>query len=248
MSVPDVSTLARGRSAGPKYYGKYPGFVVDRAPEAAAGHHRGTLRVRVPGILEEDGSGGQRPLEALAAPAFMPGLFWVPEVGDSVWVEFAAGDVDYPVWTGVWYALDATPANLDGGRPTEDQKVIRTPSGQLVYLEDTGGSERLVLTGGAKSNRITMDAKGIKLEAGGCSIQLSGSTLRLTNGVHTLELGAGAATLDYAGFGAQALVLAPLLDWLKTHHHVGNMGAPTPMFPVDLLQLELPVPPKKSGP
>jgi len=250
MTPPEtiMDAPSTGRHAGRKYYGKYPGFVVDRAPELAAGHHRGVLRVRVPGILEEDTSGGERALEALASPAFMPGLFWVPEVGDSVWVEFAAGDVDHPIWTGVWYAVDATPANLDGSRPTEDQKVIRTPSGQLVYLEDTAGSERLVLEDGANSNRITMDRNGIKLEAGACSIELTATTLTLTNGTHTLELGAAATTLDYAGNGAQALVLAPLLDWLQTHQHVGNMGAPTPMFPADLVTLLVPVPPKKSGP
>src|SRR5262249_38146475 len=236
-----------GLHAARKSLGKYPGFVLDRAPESDAGHHRGVLQVRVPGILEEDGSGGQRPLEALASPAFMPGLFWVPEVGDSVWVEFAAGDVDYPIWTGVWYAVDDTPANLDGSRPTEDQKVVRTPSGQLVYLEDTGGSEKLVLEDGAHSNRITMDANGIKLEGAGCSIELTTSTLKLTNGVHTLEFGASSVTLDFAGNGAQPLVLAPLLDWLQTHQHVGNMGAPTPLFPADLVTLLVPVPPKKSG-
>ena len=236
-----------GPHAGRKYYGKYPGFVLDRAPESDAGHHRGMLRVRVPGILEEDGSDGQRPLEALASPAFMPGLFWVPEVGDSVWVEFAAGDVNYPIWTGVWYSVDDTPDNVDGSTPTEDQKVFRTPSGQLVYLEDTGGSEQLVLEDGAHSNRITMDSNGIKLEGAGCSIELTTSTLKLTNGVHTLELGASSATLDFAGNGAQPFVLAPLLDWLQTHQHIGNMGAPTPLFPADLVTLLVPVPPKKSG-
>jgi hypothetical protein len=117
-----------------------------------------------------------------------------------------------------------------------------------VYLEDTGGSERLVLEDGANSNRITMDANGIKLEAGGCTIELTSGTLKLTNGAHTLELGSSSVTLDYAGNGAQALVLAPLLDWLQTHQHVGNMGAPTPMFPADLIKLLVPVPPKKSGP
>ena len=248
MTFPDAPTATRGRPAGRQYYGKYPGFVVDRVPATDAAHHRGELLVRVPGILEEDGSGGQQPLEAVAAPAFMPGFFSVPEVGDSVWVEFAAGDVNHPIWTGVWYANDATPANLDGDRPTEDQKVFRTPSGQLVYLEDTGGSERLVLEDGANSNRIVMDANGIKLESGSCSIELSGTTLTITNGSHTLELSSSATTLDYAGGGAQALVLAPLLDWLQTHQHIGNMGAPTPPFPADLALLLVPMPPKKSGP
>jgi len=248
MTFTAAPAAVLGRATASRYYGKYPGFVVDRVPPNDAGHHRGELLVRVPGILEEDGSGGQHPLEAVAAPAFMPGHFWVPEVGDSVWVEFAAGDVNHPIWTGVWYAVDDTPANLDGDRPTEDQKVVRSPSGQLVYLEDTGGSARLVLEDGANSNRITMDSNGIKLEAGTCSIELSASTLKITNGAHTLEMTSSATTLDYAGTGAQALVLAPLLDWLQTHQHVGNMGAPTPPFPADVVLLVAPMPPKKSGP
>jgi len=247
MTPPTTQPAAAARSAV-KYYGKYPGFVVDRAPATDAGHHRGELIVRVPGVLEEDGSGGQQPLQARAAPAFMPGLFWIPEVGDSVWVEFAAGEIEHPIWTGVWYANDGTPATVDGGRPTEEQKVLRTTSGKVIQLDDTGGSEQLVLADEANQSRIVMDVNGIKLEAGACSIELAGSTLRLTNGAHTLELSASATTLDYSGTGAQALVLAPLIDWLQTHQHVGNMGAPTPPFPADLVQLLIPMPPKKSGP
>ena len=230
------------------YFGKYPGFVVDRLPVTDASHHRGELLVRVPGVLEEDDSGGHRPLEAVATPAFPPGVFSVPEVGDSVWVEFAAGDLAHPIWTGVWYATDATPANADGDRPTADQKVLRSHSGQLVQLEDTGGSEGVVISDEAHKNRIVLDANGILLETGDCSVKLSGPTLTLTSGRHKLEMSPSAVTLDYNGTGAQALVLAPLLDWLQTHQHIGNMGAPTPPFPGDLLMLLAPMPPKKSGP
>jgi Type VI secretion system/phage-baseplate injector OB domain len=229
------------------YFGKYPGFVVDRAPTTGASHHRGELRVRVPGILEEDGSGGQQPLEAVATPAFMPGLFWVPEVGDPVWVEFAAGDVNHPIWTGVWYPTDATPANADGDRPTEDQKVVRTPSGQVVFFDDTAGSEKLVLKDEKNQNQVVLDSNGMKLETSSCSIELTASGVKITNGAHTLEMTASAVTVNYSGLGAQPLVLAPLLDWLQTHQHIGNMGAPTPLFPADLAMLLVPAPPKKSG-
>lgn len=249
MTVSDASATMPGRAqSASRYFGKYPGLVVDREPAPGASHHRGELLVRVPGILEEDGSGGQQPLEARAAPAFMPGLFWVPEIGDPVWVEFAAGDLDHPVWTGVWYPIDATPANAEGDRPTEDQKVLRSTSGQVLCLDDTGGSEQLVLVDEANQNQIVMDRNGIKLKAGACSVELGGTSVKITNGAHTLELTSIATTLDYAGNGAQALVLAPLLEWLQTHQHVGNMGAPTPLFPGDLVLLTIPVPPKKSGP
>jgi hypothetical protein len=237
----------RNGGLGQRYYGKYPGLVVDRSPATSAGHHRGELVVRVPGILEEAPSGGQRPLEAVAKPCFTPGLFWVPEVGDPVWVEFAAGEIDMPIWTGVWYPAGATPASEAGDRPTAEQKVFRTPSGQVVQLDDTGGSEKLVLKDEANNNRIVLDSSGIRLEAGSCVVELGATSIRLTNGTHTLEMGATGTTLDHNGLGAQPLVLAPLLDWLQTHQHLGNMGAPTPIFPGDLLALHQPSPPRKSG-
>ena len=145
-------------------------------------------------------------------------------------------------------ATDATPSKADGDRPTSDQKVLRIPSGQLVQLEDTGGSEHIVISEESHDNRIVLDSNGILLEAGNNSIKLTGSSVTITSGRHKLEMSASAVTLDYNGMGAQALVLAPLLDWLQTHQHIGNMGAPTPPFPGDLITLIAPTPPKKSGP
>ena len=230
------------------YYGKYPGIVLNRVPPSDSSHHRGELEVQVPGILEEDGSGGERPLEVIARPCFPPGSFSIPEEGAPVWVEFAAGDINAPIWTGAWYPANGTPATVDGERPSEDQTVFRTPSGQVIQLEDTGGSQRLVLSDEANGNRVVLDANGVLLEAGLCSIELSGTTIRITNGTHTLEMSSTGTTLDHAGMGAEGLVLAPLLDWLLSHQHVGNMGAPTPLFPADLAMLQVPVPPKKSVP
>lgn len=264
MILPSEQARATpGAATTRAYFGKYPGIVVNRTPVTDS-HHRGELTVRVPGILEEDPSGGQRPLEVVAKPCFVPGFFYVPEESDQVWVEFAAGDINSPIWSGVWYPADGTPETVEGELPTEDQKVLRTVSGQVVYLEDTPGAEKLVLVDEANDNRVEMNADGIrlehggshlisvgsagiKLETGGCSIELSGSNLTISNGVHTLAMGADSTTLDFNGLGAQALLLAPLLDWLKTHQHIGNMGAPTPLFPVDLTLLSVPVPPKKSA-
>jgi hypothetical protein len=257
MIYPGGPRQAAGGAVQHAHFGKYPGIVVDRAPANDAGHHRGELVVRVPGILEEDGAGGQQPLEAIAKPCFVPGHFWVPEVGDPVWVEFAAGDINSPIWTGVWYPVDATPATAEGEAPTEDQKVLRTPSGQVVHLEDTAGAEKLVLTDETNGNRVVMDAAGvlledqagnsvtlesggIKLEAGGCSIELGGTTVTITNGVHTLEIGStGTKLTDALSMSPQAIVLEPVLTWLTTHQHMGNMGAPAPIFPAQLPEIML---------
>jgi len=167
MSVADTEIDARyGQQPPPRYFGKYAGLVLDNGPPSQGGSHRGRIKVQVPGILEEKpSSDDQRPLEVLADPAFLPGFFFVPEKDDPVWVEFVAGDINYPIWTGVWYPEAGTPRTADGAMPTLDQKVIRTRSGQVITLEDTEGGEQLVIKDEKNGNTITLDAKGITLEA-----------------------------------------------------------------------------------
>ncbi len=143
-----------------KYYGKYPGLVLDNAPPEDAAH-RGELRVQVPGVLEETpGGAGQQPIEVVARPCFVPGFFFLPEAGAQVWVEFVAGDVNSPLWTGVWYPTDMTPLTVEGEEgPTEFQKVIRTASGHLIQLDDTEGEEKVVVQH-ALGTSVTIDKEG----------------------------------------------------------------------------------------
>ncbi len=220
-----------------RFFGKYPALVLDRDPDAA-GHHRGELLVQVPGILEEEpgGTGGQRPIEVVAKPCFAPGFFHVPAEGRQVWVEFAAGDINAPIWSGVWYPEDGTPESVEGDRPGEDHTVIRTPGGQVVQLEDGEGGERLILRDEVNDNRVTLDHDGIRLETPGCSITLSGSAITFTNGSHTMEIGtSGTKVTDGTGGGPHPIVLEPVLkwlaEWLPAHQHLGNMGGPTPLAP-----------------
>lgn len=139
-----------------KYYGKYPGVVIDDSgnstyPLTEDERKRGELWVRVPGILEElpddnspDGADPQG-LEVIAKPCFPPGFFYVPEPGAHVWVEFAAGDINTPIWSGVWYPSNAIPPTVADSTPTRAQKVIRTGSGHVVQIDDTGNEEKIVI-------------------------------------------------------------------------------------------------------
>jgi hypothetical protein len=139
------SDLHEQRTEAEKYYGKYPGRVVNNEPPDGA-DHRGELLVKVPGILEEmpDGEGLQ-PIQVVAKPCFLPGVFFVPEAGAQVWVEFVAGDLGCPVWTGVWYPSRGSPQTVEGHSPTEYQKVIRTASGHVIQLDDSEGEEKVVI-------------------------------------------------------------------------------------------------------
>lgn len=234
-----------GRRQEERHYGKYAGSVVDNGPPTS-GAHRGEVVVTVPGILEEtpDGSGNQ-PIKVLAAPAFLPGYFFVPEQDDRVWVEFVDGDLNYPIWTGVWYPQDATPNTTDSAAPTRDQKIIRTKSGLVVQLDDTSGSEQLVIKDEKNSNTITLDKNGVGINAasganvtltvGQSTVVVENNDITLTSGAARIKMGSTGTTVADTTGSDQAVVLKPFSDWFTqqflvwalTHTHVGNMGAPT---------------------
>ena len=143
-----------------QYFGKYTGEVLSHDEELPNENAlRGEIRVMVAGILEEDDSGAARQMRVIAKPCFLPGFFYIPEVGQKVWVEFVAGDIDYPIWTGMWYPDDQSPGTTAAQRPTRFQKVIRTATGHVVQLDDTDGAEAITILhkGGAK---FTVDKDG----------------------------------------------------------------------------------------
>jgi len=251
MNAMDSEDDARyGQQQPRRYYGKYAGLVTENGPPSS-GSHRGQVKVKVPGILEETADGnGSQPIEVLAAPAFLPGFFFVPEEQDPVWVEFVAGDINFPIWTGVWYPEDATPSTVGGDAPTLDQKVIRTKSGHVIQLDDTSGSEQLVIKDETNGNIITLDQNGVKIEAtasggsvtlmfGQTTVTLKGDSFEIEQGgTHSVKLDATGVTVSDTTGTNQGVVLTPIIQqWLMTHTHIGNLGAPTPLNPADIATL-----------
>ena len=65
------------------------------------------------------------------------GFFLIPPVGANVWVEFEAGDPDYPIWSGCFWGPGEVPAS-----PAVPQmKVLKTESVTLTIndLPGAGG-------------------------------------------------------------------------------------------------------------
>lgn len=174
-----------------KYYGKYPGVVLSNDPPRNA-PHRGELLVEVHGILEETPDGkSQRPIRVMAKPCFPPGFFFIPEKDDQVWVEFGAGDINNPIWTGVWYPQAKTPNTADAQAPTKFQKVIRTVSGLVIQLDDSNGSGQVVITDEKNKNTIIMDQNGIKLAAGN-NVNITMDSTGITLNADAVNLGGAA--------------------------------------------------------
>jgi uncharacterized protein involved in type VI secretion and phage assembly len=136
--------------AGLRFPGLYVGDVVKI-------EDLGRVQISVPAIFD------QTTPESLAwaRPCFPYGHFFVPEVGDRVWVAFEHGDPSAPVWLGIWYPAGRVPAEANVSPPVK--RVIRSAKGHVVIMDDTGGSEKLILQDKA-GNRIELRGDGVLIK------------------------------------------------------------------------------------
>lgn len=152
---------------GPPFYGKYRGVVSDnRDPQ-----NQGRIRAKVQDVFGENESGWALP--ALPYAGNGVGLFLVPPVKASVWIEFEHGDADYPVWSGCFWAageLPVTPA-------VAEKKVLKTDTATIT-IDDSDGSVTIETTSGMK---IALTTSEIEITNGQGSIKLTGPKVSINN-------------------------------------------------------------------
>lgn len=148
-----------------KYHGKYRGVVTDNNDTK----NLGRIRAQVPELLGSVKTGWALPSAPLSGDD--SGLFAIPGQGAGVWIEFEAGDLSRPIYTGAWWSSGKQPNSA-----TPDQKVLKTKAGHTITLDDTSGSEKVEITdkGGAK---ITMSSSGLELVKGNNSVKLDSSSV-----------------------------------------------------------------------
>jgi len=168
VATGERATLAGQQTA--RHYGKYRGIVTDNEDP----NNLGRLRARVPEVLTDVESGWALP--ALPYAGDGSGLYTVPEPGTGIWIEFEAGDVSRPIWTGCWWGGEQLP-----NRATPAVKVLKTASGHTITLDDTSGSEtvEIAATSGAK---ILMDRSGIEISKGRQKVKLSQNSVTINDG------------------------------------------------------------------
>lgn len=154
-----------------KHWGKYRGLVVDRDdPEQL-----GRLKIRVPSLLGDAVTGWAWPASPYAGANV--GIFFIPQVGDLVWVEFAEGDLEHPLWTGCAWAKPGgtTEVPQEAQENYPDQAVIKTKSGHVIILSDASGSELITIR--AKNGcEITLDPNANKVTVQAAEIELRGAS------------------------------------------------------------------------
>ena len=158
----------------PRFPGLYRGAVVDVDDST----HRGRIQVTVPAVFDLT-----TPAAAVwAMPCFPWGHVFVPEVGDKVWVAFEDGDPATPVWLGQWYATGGMPATAAVSPPLK--RLIVSKSGHEIVLDDTAGSEKIVIHSKTATQKIVLDEtpggeKVVISDKGGCSIELSATGITI---------------------------------------------------------------------
>jgi uncharacterized protein involved in type VI secretion and phage assembly len=154
-----------------KHWGKYRGLVEDRDdPEQL-----GRLKVRVPSLLADAVTGWAWPASPCAGANV--GFFFLPQVGDMVWVEFVEGDLEHPIWSGCSWGKPGGKTEIpeEAQQSYPEQTVIKTHSGHTIILSDASGSELITIR--AKSGcEILIDPNAGRVTIQADEIQLRGSS------------------------------------------------------------------------
>ncbi len=206
MTFEQLRRAFEERFAG-RFYGKYEAVVVDTEDPLAIGR----LRARVPAVLGEDTLSGWALPCAPFGGGKDRGLLLLPEVEDTVWIEFAAGDVSRPIWSGAFWGApesaggqDDLAAETGPEVPTSEGEpagpghyVLRTKAGHRLAFDDTG--EVVVLAHGSDQAVIRLTAAGevevtaekIKLGASAAEPLVLGQKLLQMFNTHTHPTGVG---------------------------------------------------------
>jgi uncharacterized protein involved in type VI secretion and phage assembly len=153
------------------------------------------------------------------------GFFRVPPPGAGVWIEFEAGDVSRPIWTGCWWADGQLPADQDGNSATPDYSILRSEAGLMVVLNDAANTIAISDQNGTNLVKIDVGQNQINVNAS-LKVVVNAAQIELVDGAsHPLVFGDD--LLEY---------LNQLVLMFNTHMHPGELAAAilpvTPMVPV----------------
>lgn len=190
-----------------RHYGKYRGLVTDNQdPKNLA-----RIRAKVPEVLQDVVSGWALP--SLPYSGDGSGFFRVPASGAGVWIEFEAGDVSRPIWTGCWWSDGQLPADQDGNSATPDYSILRSEGGLMVVLNDAGPTIAVSDQNGTNLVKIDVSQSQITINAS-TKVVVNAAQIELVDGApHPLVF--GDSLLEY---------LNQLVALFNSHVHPGELA------------------------
>lgn len=161
-----------------RHYGKHRGYVHRNDDPQDLGR----IQAVVPQLFGEVPTGWAMPSTPYAGPN--QGFYAVPDPGSAVWIEFEAGDLTRPIWSGGWWGRptpgdtqepDASaphavegsteaPHHHPGGsaaaKPEPGVRMIKSATGHQIVLDDRKGHERVEIRD-RRGNRLVLDSEGL---------------------------------------------------------------------------------------
>lgn len=128
------------------FHGMYRAIVMDnKDPE-----RRARVRVQCPAVLGDYLSAWCEPCIPYATD--FAGDYYVPPVGEGIWVQFEDGNVNKPIWNGGWYRTDSTPLTQDSD-PEEfrfiifKDSVMRMGQNEFIFeIRNADGSHTVTIS------------------------------------------------------------------------------------------------------
>jgi hypothetical protein len=159
-----------------RYYGKYRGKVANNIDPMMLGR----VQVTVPAVLGDGNLSWALPCVAFAGNGV--GLFMLPPKDSNVWVEFEAGDPDYPIWSGCFWGTGES-LGLTG---IEQMKVLKINKGLTVTINELPGAGGITLEVAAPlvstPLKVVLNSSGIELSSGTAKIAMTLASVSINDG------------------------------------------------------------------
>ena len=158
-----------------QFFGKYRGKVANNIDPMQLGR----VQVSVPAVLGEGSLSWAMPCAPYGGPGV--GFFTVAPVGANIWVEFEAGDPDYPIWSGCFWGVGEVPA-----QPALPQMKVWKTDGITLTLSDLPGAGGFTVEVGPPvvpiPLKMVFNAAGIEITNSAASVKLTPASVSLNNG------------------------------------------------------------------
>jgi uncharacterized protein involved in type VI secretion and phage assembly len=112
----------------------------------------------------------------------------VPIIGSGVWVEFEQGDIDYPIWVGVfWGSAAEVPALSHLVPPGVPGIAMQTPLQNGIVISDLPGPTGGIMLTTTTGAMILINEIGITISNGqGATIMMTGPSVVINEGALTV--------------------------------------------------------------
>ena len=157
------------------FLGKYRGKVENNVDPLQLGR----VQVSAPKALGDTTLAWAMPCSPFTGPGV--GLFAVPPVGASVWVEFEGGDKDFPIYVGGFWGPGEVPASP----AVAETKMLKTDGVTLTFNDLSGSGGFTIEVGPPAVNtalKLSFGASGIEIVNGSSSVKLTSSGVSLNDG------------------------------------------------------------------